>query len=81
MKIINSIKNDTIKIYQENIYSFNVNDIQKKVLEESLHHLFFDISAAVTIILINFSKAKNYWNLYCWVNNRNLLRGLVQMTI
>ena len=30
-KIINSIKNDNIKIYQENIYSFNVQDIQKKL--------------------------------------------------
>ena len=57
-KIINSIKNDTIKIYQENIYSFNVQDIQKKALAESLHHLFFDISATVTIILINFLQFK-----------------------
>lgn len=53
-QIINSIKSDTTKIHQKNIYSFKVHDIHKRALEESLHHLFFDISSTVIIIFNQF---------------------------
>ena len=56
MQITNSIKTDPIKIHQKNIYSFTVQDIHKRALKKSQHHLFFDITATVTIILNQYSQ-------------------------
>ena len=58
MQITNSIKTDPIKIHQKNIYSFTVQDIHKRALKKSQHHLFFDISATATIILNQYSQGQ-----------------------
>ena len=58
MQITNSIKTDPIKIHQKNIYSFIVQDIDKRALKKSQHHPFFDISATATIILNQYSQGQ-----------------------